>query len=80
MGAVELHHRSVSAAAGSSLCGRGSGVSLLQSHRRENTRLAGFTAVCTIQQIQTTDCCSAYVMQRNSYCIYVVFYLPYFNV
>ncbi len=43
MGAVGLHHRSVSAAAGASLRGRVSGVSLLQSHCRENTRLAHFT-------------------------------------
>ena len=40
MGAVGLHHRSVSAAAGASVRGRVSGVSLLQSHSRENTRLA----------------------------------------
>lgn len=43
MGAVSLHHRSVSAAAGASLCGRVSGVSLLQSHCWENTRLAHIT-------------------------------------
>lgn len=43
MGAVGLHHRSVSAAAGASLCGRVSGVSLLQSHCWENTRLAHIT-------------------------------------
>lgn len=40
MGAVGLHHWSVSAAVGASLRGRVSGVSLLQSHCRENTRLA----------------------------------------
>lgn len=43
MGADCLHHWSVSAAAGASLRGRVSGVSLLQSHCRENTRLAHFT-------------------------------------
>lgn len=48
MGAVEFHHRSVSAAARASLRGRVSGVSLLQSHCRENTRLAPFTAVYTV--------------------------------
>ncbi|XP_028449889.1 major facilitator superfamily domain-containing protein 8 isoform X2 [Perca flavescens] len=39
MGAVGLHHRSLSAAAGASLCGRVSGVSLLQNHCSENSRI-----------------------------------------
>lgn len=45
MGAVSLHHRSVSPASGAPLRGRVSGVSLLQSHRRENARLANHFAI-----------------------------------
>lgn len=41
MGAFGLRHRSVSPVAGAALRGRVPGVSLLQSHCRKNTRLAG---------------------------------------
>lgn len=69
MGAVGLHHRSLSAAAGASLCCRVSGVSLLQSYCRENTRLARFTTAQCVrcaQHIQTTDCCSAYMTHGDT--------------